>query len=436
MNHFFNRSYQYILTRVPPSLMKAVGQVFGAQLLFQVMGFGISLMLVRALAKSEYAIYTILMATFGMLNITANSGIMTGFKKIGSENWRNPVNLAVLVKTTLGLRRYLVGIAFAAIGAYAFLLLNLQGLSALEISIFLIGVFLFTWPEANMLVLREAILLKRKFLTVQSSFLLNQTIRLILILTLFLFFISYLSIEVILGVTIVATWISLGYLTFKTTKIIPYPSAEIDSGYRRTLLKYVKLNWHNSVFYAFKEQISIFFLGLFGSSSNLADLGALSRFGLLFLGISAIMNNLVGPSFGRTESSPELIKIIKKTAALLIAVAIPTVIIGSVFADELLWILGEGYAGLQCELILILVLSLVNLSSAGIIALNNAKGWIRYSPKYEIPLNVVSIVIGAFIFDITTVAGTVYLAILASGVTLLLYIANLIYGLNHLRQIN
>lgn len=430
MIRFFNRLYHYFLTWVPPSLIKAVGQVFGAQLLFQIMGFGISLVLVRALEKSEYAIYTILMATFGMLNITANSGIMTGFKKIGSENWQNTTNLAILVKTTLGLRKYLVGIAFATVGTYAFILLKEQGLTALEIFIFLSGVFLFAWPEANMFVLREAMLIQRKFITVQSSFVLNQTIRLVLILTLFLLFKPYLSISVILGVTILATWISLSYLKIKTVKVLPYPEAEINVGYKKVLLKYVKLNWHNSVFYAFKEQISIFFLGLFGSSETLAELGALSRFGLLFLGVSAIMNNLVGPSFGRSGSRPERVEIIKKTVVLLMAVAIVTIGIGSVFADEMLWVLGDGYAGLDYELILILVLSLINLSSAGVIALNNAKGWIKYSPKFEIPLNVVSIVIGAFIFDISTVAGTVYLAILASSVTLLLYIANLVYGLN------
>mgnify|MGYP000692656226 CR=1 FL=1 len=433
---FFNRFYQYFSQRLPPSVMKAVGQVFGAQLLFQVMGFGISLVLVRAFTKSEYAIYTVLMAVFGMLNITANSGVMTGFKKIGSENWHNPTNLAVLVKTTLGLRKYLVGIAFITIGAYAFVLLNKQDLPVLEILFFLTGVFLFAWPEADMLVLREAILLKRKFVTVQSTFLLNQSIRLVLILTLFLFFKSHLTINVILGVTIIATWISFHFLKSRAVRILPYPEVKIDAGYRKTLLKYVKLNWHNSVFYAFKEQISIFFLGLFGSSDTLAELGALTRFSLLFLGISAIMNNLVGPSFGRTKSRPALIVIIKKTAALLIAVAIVTLIIGSFFADELLWVLGDAYAGLQYELILILVLSLVNLSSAGIIALNNAKGWITYSPKFEIPLNIISILMGAFIFDISTVAGTVYLAILASSVTLLLYIANLVYGLNHSRNIN
>ena len=376
------------------------------------------------------------MATFGMLNITANSGIMTGFKKIGSENWRSADKLASLVKTTFGLRKYMVGIAFVAIGAYAFVLLSEQGLQSFEIIIFLVGVFLFAWPEADMLVLREAILLRRKFVTVQSSFLLNQSIRLILILTLFLFFRPYISIGAILGVTIFATWISLGFLKLRTTNILEYPTAKIDLGYRKILLKYVRLNWHNSVFYAFKEQISIFFLGLFGSSENLADLGALSRFSLLFLGISAIMNNLVAPSFGRTERRPELIKIVKKTILLLSAVVLITLIVGFFLADEMLWVLGDAYTDLQYELILILVLSLINICSSGIIALNTAKGWIQYSPKFEIPLNIVCIVTGALIFDISTVAGTIYLAILASGFTLLLYVANLVYGLQHVQHNN
>lgn len=436
MNSFFDRSAQYIAAKVPSTLMKAIGQVFGAQILFQVMGFGISLISVRALTKPEYAIYTILAAVQGMLSNTSNSGIMTGFKKIGSENWENSTNLAVLIKTTLDVRKYLVGIAFITVGIYAYVLLDNQGVGSFEICIFLFALLVIIFPETNMVIFREAILLKGKFLIVQNAALLKQFLRLAPLLALFLFFKGYITIKIILAITIVATWIAHRVLKHKTLKILDFPKTKINPDYRKVLLKYVKLNWHNSMFYAFKEQISIFFLGLFGTSDNLANLGALSRFGLIFLGVSAIMTNIVGPAFSTAKSKPKLLKIIKNTTLLLLAVSILTVVIGYLFADEMLWVLGDGYSGLRYELILILLLSLINVSFASINALNNARGWIQFSPKFEIPVNIISILIGAFIFDISTVAGTIYLAMLASSATLLLYIANLVYGLKHSPNIN
>ncbi len=436
MNSFFNRSAQYIVAKVPATLMKAVGQVFGSQILFQAMGFGISLISVRALTKAEYAIYTILAAVQGMLTNTSNSGIMTGFKKIGSENWENLGNLAILTKTTLSVRKYLVGIAFVTVGIYAYILLYNQGVGSLEIFIFLTAILLIIIPETNMAIFREAILLKGKFLIVQNASLLKQFLRLVPLIVLFLFFKGYITIKVILAITIVATLIGHRFLKSSTLKVIDFPKAEVSSDYRKILVRYVKLNWHNSMFYAFKEQISIFFLGLFGTSDNLANLGALSRFGLIFLGVSAIMTNIVGPAFSTAKTKPKLLEIITNTVLLLVAVSIVTLVVGLLFADEMLWVLGDEYAGLRYELILILILSLVNVSFASINALNNARGWIRYSPKFEIPVNVISIVIGAFVFDITTVSGTIYLAILASLATLLLYIANLVFGLKHSPNIN
>ncbi len=245
MNSFFNRSAQYIVAKVPATLMKAVGQVFGSQILFQAMGFGISLISVRALTKAEYAIYTILAAVQGMLTNTSNSGIMTGFKKIGSENWENLENLAILTKTTLSVRKYLIGIAFVTVGIYAYILLYNQGVGTIEIVIFLAAILMIIIPDTNMAIFREAILLKGKFLIVQNSLLLKQFLRLVPLIVLFLFFKGYITIKVILVITIVATLIGHQFLKSNTLKVIDFPKAEVSSDYRKILVKYVKLNWHN-----------------------------------------------------------------------------------------------------------------------------------------------------------------------------------------------
>src|SRR5690606_9640938 len=97
--------------------------------------------------------------------------------------------------------------------------------------------------------------------------------------------------------------------------------SEINVNYRKILLNYLKLNWHTSAFYAFNGQISIFLIGVLGSTNSLADMGALTRFSMIFVIFNALVSNLLSPAFGRENRKQKLFKIFMQTVFALLVMS-------------------------------------------------------------------------------------------------------------------
>ncbi|SIS42725.1 Membrane protein involved in the export of O-antigen and teichoic acid [Zobellia uliginosa] len=429
MTDFFHLTNSRIKSLLPKPLVKAIGQVFSAQILFQIMGLVISLVLVRNLPKSEYALYTVLMAVSGMLSIISNSGIMIGFKKIGSQIWDDSIAFSELIKTTLSLRKYLIIFSFLIAGSYAGLILHRQEVPIGENIFFLCSLLFMAIPSANIGIIRDALLLQKKIAAVQWTSIINQSIRLIAVITVLLLFKEYLTIKTVLVITVIALTSSYFYIKKVQIESLGKPSPIINLEQKATLVKYIKLNWHNSLFFAFRDQIAILILGFFGSTGGLADLGAITRFGLVFLSINALATNILGPSFGRCSEKNKLIKMISITFFGYTILFFVTLLIVYLFSDELLWLLGPKYSNLNFELLLVFTLSLLMLAVEIVNTLNNSKGWIKFSPYFEIPLNILAITCGILFLDLTTVSGGLYLTIFSFASILILYLFNLWYGL-------
>ncbi|WP_282049102.1 lipopolysaccharide biosynthesis protein [Maribacter aquivivus] len=433
--NFYNKISGTISKNIPPPLRKAIGQVFGTQMLFQFMGLGISVLLVRVLPKSEYAIYTVLMAVLGMLGIISNSGIMIGFKKIGGKIWDKNQEFSDLIKTTFSIRKYLILFSFVIVGTYTILVFNRQEIALNDSLFFIVALFFMVVPNASVSILAEGLLLQKNFLPVQIQTIVNQSIRMLGIFLLFLIFKDSLTIKSVLVITVIASWTALFYLRRKEKKNLQTTSGKalkepkINTEYKRVLMKYIKLNWHNSIFFAFKDQIAILIIGLYGTTSGLADLGAITRFSMIFLGVNALATNLLGPSFGRSKKFTELVKISKITFIAFIIISIITLTAAFIFSEELLWLLGPKYGGLNHELFMVFVLSCMMLGVHILNILNNSKGWIKYSPKFEILIGIAGILLGVLFFDISTPIGGLYLSILSFFLMLCLYSLNYYYGL-------
>src|SRR5690606_17974358 len=128
-------------------------------------------------------------------------------------------------------------------------------------------------------------------LPTQISGLINQGLRFLIIGGIIVFYKDLLSIEMVFCISVLSVWIAYAYI-LKKSKYLRSNSARIVSSYKKILINYLKLNWHTTIFYAFNGQVSIFLIGVFGSTSNLADLGALTRFSMLFIVLNALVTTL------------------------------------------------------------------------------------------------------------------------------------------------
>lgn len=392
-------------------------------------GFAISILLVRELSKEDYAIYTVLLTIQGMLIPLSNSAIFIGFKKIGGEVWDDLEAMSRLLKTANKIAPYIIGIAFLLVGAYAAYILYRQDIGIGSIIWFLLCLLLIVIPEVKTAFIRSGLLLRKEVAAVQVSELVGHAVRVVGILCLLFLLTEKFIIGAIFLITSLSAWLSYIYVKKKGEEGDLKEAEHIDTNYKEVLIKYIRLNWHNSAFFAFKGQISIFLLGVFGTTASLADIGALSRFALIFTIITALFSNIYSPAFGRCQDIKKLNRmyIITLLAALLLCIVV--LFIGYLFPEPFLWILGSDYEHLKYELFLMFAGGSIGFLLSIIYAINLSKGWIKFTPLLEIPVDILGIGLGVLLFDITTLTGVLYLGILSGSINVILHFFNSLAGL-------
>jgi len=412
------------------SLLISISQVIGSQLLIRVMGLIIGFMLIRILSKNDYALYTVLITVQGMLIPLSNSSTFIGFKKIGGQVWNNNRDLSQLIKTTDTISNYIIGTAFFFVGAYATFILIEQDILLNHIIWFLLCILLIVIPEVKSTFLKNALLFQKEISTVQKTDIISQIPRFLLLACLFAIMKENITINIILLITIFSTWLSYIFIQNKT-KILRNAKPKINLNYKQTIIKYIKLNWHNSVFYTFKGQISIFLIGVFGTTDSIADIGALTRFTLIFMMVKSLIDNIFTPAFGRCQIKKDLKEMFKNAISLIGFISLIILLLVYLFPNQILWVLGPKYQNLSYELFLVFLTGSLNLLLGTVYAINLTKGWIKYTPTYEIPIDVITLLIGIIVFDVSNLTGVLYLALLSSSTNLILHLFNSRFGLNH-----
>lgn len=415
------------------ALIKPIAQVVSSQIILQGLGFLISILLVRFLTKENYALYTIYISIQGILLLMSDSGLTIGFKAIGGKVWNDDLRMGSLIKTASSLRWKVILLALVVCIIYSSFILTRQGFSPIQIIIFALVMVGIIIPEVQISFLSNALLLKKDVASVQIANILSQSIRLILIAILIFIFKDSLGVMLVLLAAVISVWISYVYLLKKSINFRS-SKTKISNSYKKILVKYLKLNYHTTAYYAFQGQISIFLIGVFGSTSNLANLGALTRFGMLFIVLNALVSNVLGPVFSRANKKRTINMIFFNTMLALIFLSVFILIIVYFFTETFLWILGPQYNNLGFELLLVFVSSLLSFIAGTIFTLNSSKGWIKHTPLWEIPASILSFIIGLILFDVSTLQGVICLSITTTFTLILLYLANSISGLKTLKQ--
>src|SRR5690606_41568376 len=75
-------------------------KVFSSQVLLQIIGFGISILLIRQMPKEDYALYTIFISSLAILNILSDSAIVLGFNALAGKAWNDETNTSSILITS------------------------------------------------------------------------------------------------------------------------------------------------------------------------------------------------------------------------------------------------------------------------------------------------------------------------------------------------
>lgn len=372
-----------------------------AQIIIQAIGLISGILIIRLLSTSEYAVYTLANMMLGTITLLSDGGISSGVMAQGGQVWTDKQMLGGVLASGLNLRRKVGLITILIALPILFYLLIHNGQSIL-MSFLVIS----SLVPALLAALSDSLLeiipkLHQDVKAIQKNQLSVTVIRfMITVISLYVFPFAFIS--------IFAAGVARIYGNLKLRKIV-YSYAQKDATSNKTveiaILKVVKRVLPGSLYYSFSSQMTTWLISIIGHTESVAQIGALGRLSMVLNIFVMIFGTLVVPRFARLPKDSNLLfkrySQIKLSAICLFAIVI---LFTSIFSHNILWILGKGYYNLEYELILNMVGSCIGILSGISFSLYSSRGW-AIKPIVLIPLDLSVVIIGLFLFNVTTVRG-------------------------------
>jgi O-antigen/teichoic acid export membrane protein len=236
-------------------------------------------------------------------------------------------------------------------------------------------------------------------------------------------------------VAIIANGVPRIYGNLKLYKIAAEhstPKAIPDAEVRKNILNIVKRILPGSIYYAISGQLIIWLISIFGTTENIAEVGALMRYSIIFGLLSTIVITVFIPDFSKQPFGKKRLRnhYFKYLFGLLFLVILIVIFVYT-FSHPLLWILGDSYLNLEIELLLLIFAGGLGFISGIMFNLNSSKGW-PSPPFILIPINISFVTIGVIIFDMSILTQVLYFNIFLSIPPSLVHV---IYFLNKTRNL-
>lgn len=397
---------------------KLISITGSSQLVIQALGFIGGILVIRLLPTQEYGLYTLANTMLGTMIVLADGGIANSVLAQGGKVWHSKEKLGSVLATGFSLRKkFAVASLFIAIPILLYLLKhhNAGWLASVVIIGALIPAFFASLSGTLLSVgpsLHQAIAPLQK---VQVGVSLGRLM--MLLLTLFVFPWAYIailaaSLPQIFG-NIQLRKISAAYANW---------NEKPDPAIQKEILSIVKRILPGSIYYCLSGQITIWLISIFGTTAQVAQIGALGRLSMMLSLFSAVYTTLIVPRFARLANNKKLLfnRFIQIQLGLT-GLFLSIVFVVSIFPSQLLWVLGKNYAGLEHELVLSVAGSCISLFAGLLFTISTSRNW-AVNPLISIPLTVAAIICGAVLIDISTLAGVLKFNLFVSSVEVVIYL--------------
>jgi O-antigen/teichoic acid export membrane protein len=407
-----------ITSSVSPRLVywvKTLSKFVSVQIIVQIVGIASGILLVRTLDQREYAYFTIANAMFSTIHILADSGVGIGLSSIGGRVWQNPHRFGQLITTAMRLRRYLAAAAIVVVTPIFIWMLVSKEASGIYAGVIALVVLLGLNYQLSVGVLSVVPRLHSQIGRVQKLDFIAALSRLVLLVAAYFIFLNA-------AVAILATFFSVLVQYFFLRRWVA-DSIEVDAPAspedRSTIVEIVKSQMPNSIFYCLQGQVTIWLISVFGSTQNIAEVGALSRLGIILAVVISVMTSIVLPHFARCQSPTQLRSRYFQIVGAFILFGLTLIFAAMLFPAPLLWILGNKYAHLRGELVLMMLMTAVSSVVTAMWSLNYTRAWIKHS-WLNIPFVLMTQACLLLLLDVSTLAGVLWFGTISLIPTFLL----------------
>jgi len=406
---------------------RVVGNFALVQSAVQAIGFVSGILLIRRLDQREYAYFTIANTMQGTLNVLADIGISIGLISIGGRVWQDRHRFGQLVNTALGLRRKLGFAAVIVVVPILYYLLIKNGASTVYTAFLVAAVLVALSVQLSIGVLSVVPRLRSDVRKIQRIDLTGAVARLLVIVVLMSLFLNS---AVALAIGSAALMLQYWLLHRYVHGVIDLNAAE-NADDRGVMLGFIRSQAANAIFFCLQGQITVFLISIFGHQvSSIAEVGALGRLAMIFAVLSNLLANVFAPAFARCQDGRKLrwqyAAIVGAVGAFSLAIVVGAIF----FPRQFLFVLGNKYAHLNRELLLMVGGAVINAMASTLWSLNAAKAWIAGSWLY-IPLTVATQFALIPFTDFSSVSGVLTFNLVSALPSLLL---NLILSFRGFRR--
>lgn len=411
---------------------KLISITSAAQTVVQIVGFISGLIVIRLLPVEEYAFYTIANTILGTMLILADGGIATGVTSIYGKVYNSKREAGTTIITGLILRKKFAIISCLVGLPILIFLLNHQNASWLSIGLLVLAIIPAFYSSLSAKLFEIPLLLNAEVLPLQKNQLKVNASRLFLLfITIFIFPMAFLA---ILAGGIPQIWGNFNLK--KLTRDHLNWNAQADPEIKRKILVFVRKILPGSIYYCFSGQITLWLISIFGSTETIAQVGALGRLAMILTILAAVFNTLAIPGFVKLENKRR--NLFLKYSMILMALVFccaGILLLFMIFPSQALWLLGDGYASLEFELVLFIASSCFELLVGVSFALNSNRGWL-INPYLNMALGLSSIVIGVLIFDISSLLGILSFKLFTSVIAFLYFLGYGLYKIFKIKNIS
>lgn len=365
---------------------RVIGSYALVQACVQIISFASGILLIRVLDQRQYAYFTIANTMQGTINVLADIGISIGLMSIGGRVWNDRRRFGELINTALSMRRRLGFLAIAVITPVLAYMLVKNGASfsytALLVALVLAGLVV----HLSLGVLNVVPRLRSDTTRIQLIDVVGAVTRLLAI-AIFIFVFLNAGVAVAIGSAV--TFLQYLLLRRYADTVIDR-TAPTNAEDRIAIRGFIRSQAPNAIFFCLQGQITVVLISMFGHRvSSIAEVGALGRLAMVFAVLSNLLTNIFAPAFARCQSPRRLRWQYFAISGGVAAFSAVVIAGAAMFPRQFLLVLGNRYAHLGPELLLMVAGSVLSAFASTLWALNSARAWIAGSWLY-IPTTLVA----------------------------------------------
>jgi O-antigen/teichoic acid export membrane protein len=352
---------------------KVLSAFFTAQVLTQLLGLAAGLLLVRTMPLRQFALYTLALSVVTFFTFISDLGSTTSLLYFFHRTVGDESEFPLYFAAVRSLRRlaFLAGAAVVAVALPR--AAAAKGFGGAEIALATAGVLLCVWFQIGASTSVLALRLADRYGESYRAEIAGGGVRLIAAAAMIA------ASRLYAWLAVVGNAAAVGMVSLLARPAAARPPADSNlAPYRRRVLRYLLPTLPSALYFSIQGPLVVWLSATFGTARNIAEVGALSRLGMVIGLFSSLSGIVLLPRLARIADEGLYRMRFIQFGVLLAAVALSLYGAVLAFPHALLALLGEHYAGLDSELLLVVCGAGLTLVGGYLVGVNLARSWTRW----------------------------------------------------------